>query len=154
MKRFVSKCASCAGGIGIFLCTIFMSLSMIGATTVGLSKNVNSGNSMGDMGSMSSMTPAMSSAVSSAASHNIVVAFFSSFWGEVILLISFGLMLAGMWFAGKRKIMPLSIAGVVILYISMYAYYSIGLEVAGAVILAFAYTSAYNHQVAKIVKLA
>jgi len=148
MKRFVSKCVCCAGGIGIYLCIIFMSLGVIGATAVSLSKNANSGNNMGDMASMSTTNSAASSA-----SHNTIITFFSGFWGEVILLVSFGLMLAGMWFTGKKKVMPLSIAGVVILYISMYAYYSIALEVVGAVMLAIAYTSAYSYKVAKMIKL-
>jgi hypothetical protein len=129
-----------------------MSLSVVGVTAVGLSKNANSGNSMGNMGSMSSITTINSAGAS--ASQKIIVSFFSGFWGEVILLVSFGLMLVGMWFTGRRKVMPLSIAGVVILYISMYAYYSIGLEVAGAVILAISYMSAYNRKVASTVKLA
>jgi hypothetical protein len=148
MKRFLSKCASCAGGIGICLCTIFMSLSVIGATAVGLSKNANSGNSMGGMGSMTTTNSA-----ASIVSPNTIVNFFSGFWGEVILLVSFGLMLTGMWFTGKKKVMPLSIAGVVILYISMYVYYSIALEVVGVVMLALAYTSAYSYKVAKMIKL-
>ena len=67
---------------------------------------------------------------------------------------SHDLMLAGMWFTGKREIMPISVAGVVILHVSMYTYYSIGLEVAGAVILAIAYTSIYGYKGAKTVKLA
>jgi len=113
MKRFVSKCACCTGGIGICLCTIFMSLSVIGATAVGLSKNANSGNSMGGMGSMTTTNSA-----ASLASPNTVVNFFSGFWGEVILLLSFGLMLTGMWFTRRRKIIPISIAGIVILYVS------------------------------------
>jgi len=125
-----------------------MSLGVIGATAVSLSKNANSGNNMGDMASMSTTNSAASSA-----SHNTIITFFSGFWGEVILLVSFGLMLAGMWFTGKKKVMPLSIAGVVILYISMYAYYSIALEVVGAVMLAIAYTSAYSYKVAKMIKL-
>jgi hypothetical protein len=132
-----------------------MSLSLIGLTAVGLSKNANSGNSMGNMGSMSSsMTATSSSATSLASSYNIIVAFFSGFWGEVILLISFGVILVGMWFTGKRRLTPISVIGIVILYISMYVYYSIGLEVAGAVILVIAYTSAYSFKVARMVKLA
>jgi hypothetical protein len=95
-----------------------------------------------------------SSNTKATSSHNVIVAFFSGFWGEVILLVSFGLMLVGIWFNGKRKVMPLSVAGIVILYVSMYVYYSIGLEVAGTVILAIAYTSAYSYKVAKTVKLA
>lgn len=148
MKRFLSKCAFCAGGIGICLCTIFMSLSVIGVTAVGLSKNDNTGNSMGGMGTMTTTNSA-----TSLVSPNTVVNFFAGFWGEVILLVSFGLMLTGMWFTGKKKVIPLSIAGVVILYISMYAYYSIALEVVGVVMLAIAYTSAYSYKVAKMIKL-
>lgn len=148
MKSFLSKCASCTGGIGICLCTIFMSLSVIGVTAVGLSKNANSGNSMGGMGTMTTTNSA-----ASLISTNIIINFFSGFWGELILLVSFGLMLSGMWFTGKKKVMPLSFAGVLILYISMYAYYSIALEVVGVVMLAIAYTSAYSYKVAKMIKL-
>jgi hypothetical protein len=148
MKRFLSKCTSCAGGIGICICTIFMSLSVIGAAAVGLSKNANSGIGMEDMGNMTTtISPA------SLTFENIIINFFSGFWGEVILLVSLGLMLTGMWLTGKQKVMPLSIAGVVILYIGMYAYYSITLEVVGIVMLAIAYSSAYSYQVAKMIKL-
>jgi hypothetical protein len=53
----------------------------------------------------------------------------------------------------KEKSMPLSIAGVVILYNGMYAYYSITLEVVGIVMLAIAYSSVYSYKVAKMIKL-
>jgi hypothetical protein len=63
-------------------------------------------------------------------------------------------MLAGTWFTRNRKVMPLSIAAVTILYISMYSYYvSISLEIMGAIILSLAYVSAYTRWFSKIVKL-
>jgi len=87
-------------------------------------------------------------------SQNIMVTFFSGFWGEVILLISFGSMIVGMWFTRTRNVIPLSIAGLVILYISMYVRYSIALEIIAAVILALAYASAYSYNFSKTIKLA
>jgi len=49
LTSFRSKCASCVGGIGILLCSILMSLSVIGTTAISLSKNANIDNSMGNM---------------------------------------------------------------------------------------------------------
>ena len=62
-------------------------------------------------------------------------------------------MLLGMWFTGKRKIVPIAFLGVLILYVSVYSYYSVTLEVIGAILLSFAYLSIYNYKVAKVVKL-
>jgi hypothetical protein len=86
---------------------------------------------MRSMGSMA--TNAATSSVPDP--HNLLF----RFWGELILLISFGLMLAGTWFTGNRKVMPLSIAAMTILYISMYIYFSISLEIMGVSILSLAY---------------
>jgi len=74
-------------------------------------------------------------------------------WGEAILIVSFSLMLIGMWFTGKKKIIPVAFSGVVILYISMYVYYSVSLEIIGAIVLCFAYLTIYNSRVSKVVKL-
>jgi len=104
------------------------------------------------MGSMGNM---VTSNVIGSQSNSLqfLVMFFSSFWGEVILIVSFSLMLTGIWFAGRRKIIPIAFSGVLILYISMYAYYSVSLEIIGAIVLSVAYPSIYNYKVAKVVKL-
>ncbi|MDQ6866234.1 MAG: hypothetical protein M3044_20705 [Thermoproteota archaeon] len=149
MTNFGSKCATCAGGLGILLCSVLMSMSVVGAGVVALSKNADNGNVMGNMGSM--ITAKVIDPQSN--SLYILVTFFSGFWGEVILIVSFSLMLLGMWFTGKRKIIPLAFLGVLILYVSMYSYYSVTLEVIGAILLSFAYLSIYNYKVAKVVKL-
>lgn len=144
MKKLASNCACSASGVGICLCIVFMTISVAGTTLVGVSKNANS---MAGMGGMSDMTTT---------SQNIFVNFFSGVWGEVILLISFGLMFYGMWSSGgnRKKLLPLSVAGVIILYVSMYAYFSLALEIVGSIVLAFAYASAYSNKIATAVKLA
>lgn len=108
LTSFGSKCATCAGGLGILLCSILMSLSVMGVGLVTLSKNADSGNSMGSMGSMGNM---VTSNVIGSQSNSLqfLVMFFSSFWGEVILIVSFSLMLTGIWFAGRRKIIPICV---------------------------------------------
>jgi hypothetical protein len=142
MRNKKSKCACASGGIGICLCTIFMSLSIVGSAVVGVTKNAND---MSNMGKMAGMT---------ITSQNLVVKFFSGFWGEVILLLSFGAMFAGMVYSGNRKILPISVAGAIILYVSMYAYFSISLEIIGGIVLAFAFAPAYSDTVARKLKLA
>lgn len=145
MKDFKSKCACSASGIGICLCTVFMSISMVGAALVVVSKNSN------DMQGMASAT----NSVASTTSQNVIVNFFSGFWGEVILLISFGLMFYGMWSSGgnRKKLIPLSAAGAVILYVGMYAYFSLTLVIVGAIVLAVAYASVYSYRIASGVRL-
>lgn len=147
MKDFKSKCACSASGIGICLCTVFMGIGMAGAALVGVSKNSND---------MQGMVSATNSAASSTISQNVIVNFFSGFWGEVILLISFGLMFYGMWSSGgnRKKLIPLSAAGAVILYASMYAYFSLALEIVGAIVLTVTYVSVYNYRIAAAIKLA
>lgn len=144
MKRLASKCACSASGIGICLCIVFMTIGMIGTTLVGISKNANS---MARMGGMSG---------TATTSQNVFVNFFSGVWGEVILLISFGLMFYGMWSSGgnRKKLLSISTVGVVILYVSMYAYFSLALEIIGSIVLAFAYASAYSNRIATTIKLA
>lgn len=159
MKSFKSKCA-CGIGAGISLCTIFMSLGIISAAIVGLSVNSEnlreedgggreSVNAM-NMMNMESMTMTNDPALS----QNFIVAFFSGFWGEVLLFLSFGLMLVGIWFMVNKKVFVISVVGVIVLYISMYVYYSINLEIIGIVILAIAYVTAFSHKAAMVLKLA
>ncbi|MGI0088600.1 MAG: hypothetical protein ACREBI_11680 [Nitrosotalea sp.] len=142
MKNFRGTCACASGGIGICLCTVFMSFGIVSSAVVGVAKNAND---MSNMGNMTGMTMT---------SQNIIVTFFSGFWGEVILFLSFGAMFSGIWFSGNRKILPISAAGAIILYVSMYAYFSISLEIIGGIVLAFAFVSAYSNRVARTIKLA
>ena len=144
MRYFKSKCACCVGGIGICLCIIFMSIGIVGVTTVGLAKNSN----MNSMSEMSSMATNREPSI-----QNMIITFFSGIWGEVILIISFAIMNVGIWFSKSWKIIPFSIAAGIILYVSMYLYYSVPLESLGLVILFFAYFATFNNKVAKIVKL-
>lgn len=117
-----------------------MSFGIVSSAVVGAAKNAHD---MSNMGNMAGTT-----------TQNIMISFFSGFWGEVILLLSFGAMFAGMWFSGNRKILPVSVVGAMILYVSMYAYFSISLEIIGGIVLAFAFTSAYSSRVARTLKLA
>ncbi|MDE1766872.1 MAG: hypothetical protein KGI27_11470 [Thaumarchaeota archaeon] len=119
-----------------------MSFGIVSSAVVGAAKNANDISNMGNMAGMTTV------------SQNIIVTFFSGFWGEVILLLSFGTMFAGIWFSGNRKILPVSVVGVITLYVSMYAYFSISLEIIGGIVLAFAYASAYSRRVARTLKLA
>jgi hypothetical protein len=117
-----------------------MSFSIVGSSVIGITKTASTMSNMGNMAGM--------------ATQNIVVSFFSGFWGEVILLVSFGAMFAGIWFSGNRKILPVSVVGAIILYVSMYAYFSTSLEIIGSVVLTFAFVSAYSNRVARTLKLA
>jgi len=123
-----------------------MTIGIGGTAVVGISKNTNSmtmmeGNSISDM--------------TTTQPQNVFVNFFSGVWGETILLISFGLMFYGMWSSGsnRKKLLPLSAVGVVILYVSMYAYFSLALEIVGSIVLAIAYASTYSYRIATVVKL-
>lgn len=147
MKKLASKCACSTSGIGICLCIVFMTIGIGGTTIVGISKNTNPMTGM-ESNSMSTMTTIQT--------QNIFVNFFSGMWGEVILLISFALMFYGMWSSGgnRKKLLPLSVAGVVILYVSMYAYFSLALEIVGSIVLAIAYASTYSYRIAATVRLA
>lgn len=120
---------------------------MVGTTLVGISKNTNS---------MTGMASNSMSDIPTTWAQNVFVNFFSGVWGETILFISFGLMLYGMWSSGcnRKKLLPLSAAGAVILYVSMYAYFSLLLEIVGSIVLAIAYASAYSYRIATAVKLA
>jgi hypothetical protein len=119
-----------------------MSFSIVGSSVIEITKTANTMSNMGNMAGMITE------------SQNIIVTFFSGFWGEVILLLSFGAMFAGIWFSGNRKILPISVVGAIILYVTMYAYFSISLEIIGGIVLAFAFASAYSDTVARTLKLA
>lgn len=146
MRSFKSKCACSAGAIGTCLCIIFMSIGIVGVASVGLSQHSNM-NSMSDMTNKRVPTNGVPSIL------NIIITFFSGIWGEVILLISFASMNVGIWFSRNRKIVPFSIVANIILYISMYVYYSVTLEILGLLILFFAYFTAFSYKIAKTVKL-
>ncbi|MBI3842851.1 MAG: hypothetical protein HY295_06905 [Thaumarchaeota archaeon] len=147
MKKLASKCACSTSGIGICLCIVFMTIGIGGTTLVGISKNANSMTGMAS-NSMPDMTARQP--------QNIFVNFFSGIWGEVILLISFGLMFYGMWSSGgsRKKLLPLSAVGAVILYVSMYAYFSLAMEIVGSIVLAIIYASTYSYRIATAIKLA
>jgi len=143
MKKLASNCACSASGIGICLCIVFMTISVASTTLVGISKNANS------MAGMETMH-------GSVQIQNIFVDFFSGIWGEAILLVSFGLMCYGMWSSGgnRKKLLSLAVAGIIVLYVSMYVYFSLTLEIVGSIILAFSYASVYSYRIAKAIKLA
>ena len=84
---------------------------------------------------------------------NIILAFFSSQWGDALLVASSASMLLGIWFSGKMKLMPLAVSGIVIMFIGMYWYYSISLQIAGATIMGFAHLSNYNYKVSKLLRI-
>jgi hypothetical protein len=49
--------------------------------------------------------------------------------------------------------LPIAVVGAVILYLSMYAYFSIPLEVVGSLIIAFAFACAFSDEFAKKIRL-
>jgi hypothetical protein len=63
-------------------------------------------------------------------------------------------MFFGIWSSGNKKVLPIAIAGAAILYVSMYAFFSVSLEAMGSVVIAFAFASAFSDDFAKKVKLA
>ncbi|MGI0065711.1 MAG: hypothetical protein ACREAT_03005, partial [Nitrosotalea sp.] len=69
------------------------------------------------------------------------------------LVISSVSMLFGIWFSDKTKLIPLAVFGIVIMFIGMYSYYSIILQIAGAAIMGFAHLSNYSYKVSKWLKL-
>lgn len=141
MKNFQSKCACSAAGVGICLCIIFMSIAIGGTAVIGISKGASN---MGNMGSMSA----------DMVQQNYIISFFSGFWGEVILLISYGLMFFGIWSSGNKRVLPVAIVGTTILYVSMYTYFSTSLEIAGSIVVAFSFALAFSDKLAKKIKLA
>lgn len=84
---------------------------------------------------------------------NIVLAFFSSQWGDALLVASSALMLLGIWFSGKIKLIPLAVSGIVLMFVGMYWYYSISLQITGAAIMGFAHLSNYNYKVSKLLRI-
>lgn len=144
MKNSKCTCACYAGFVGMGICTMLMIFSMGGVAAVSLSKNSNT-DVMDVMFYVNTNT--------SAISQNIILGFFEGIGGEIVFLASFSSMFLGMWYSGKRKLMPLAIVSAVILYISMYPYYSIELQIVGAIIMAVTHASSYSYKVAKTLKL-
>lgn len=62
-------------------------------------------------------------------------------------------MLFGIWFSGKMKLFPLAVSGIVIMFIGMYLYYSIILQIMGAIIMGFAHLSNYSYKVSKLLRI-
>ena len=140
MKDPRSKAICCAGIFGISLCTILMSISMGGSFAAAFSKDSG-------MQSMNSMN------TDGQKNDNIVLAFFSSQWGDALLVASSASMLLGIWFSGKIKLMPLAVSGIVLMFIGMYWYYSISLQITGAAIMGFAHLSNYNYRISKLLRI-
>ena len=85
--------------------------------------------------------------------NNIVLAFFSSQWGDALLVASSALMLLGIWFSGKMKLIPLAVLGIVLMFVGMYWHYSISLQITGAAIMGFAHLSNYNYKISKLLRI-
>jgi hypothetical protein len=143
MKNVRTKAICCMGVFGISLCTILMTMSMGGSFAAAFSKD----SSIQGIDQMSSMN------TSDQKNINIILAFFSSQWGSALLVISSASMLLGIWFSGKIKLIPLAVSGIVIMFIGMYSYYSIVLQIVGAAIMGFAHLSNYNYKVSKLLKI-
>ncbi len=135
-----TKAICCAGVFRISLCTILMIISMGGSFAAAFSKD----SSMQSMDSMDT---------NSQKNNNVVLAFFSSQWGDALLVASSASMLLGIWFSGKIMLIPLAVAGIAIMFIGMYWYYSISLQITGAAIMGFAHLSNYNYKVSKLLKI-
>ncbi|MHB8603473.1 MAG: hypothetical protein ACYC6W_12590 [Nitrosotalea sp.] len=140
MKNPRTKAICCVGVFGISLCTILMSISMGGSFAAAFSKDSN-------MQSMDSMN------MNDQKNNNIILAFFNSQWGDALLVASSASMLLGIWFSGKIKLIPLAVSGIAIMFIGMYSYYSISLQIAGAAIMGFAHLSNYNYKVSKLLRI-
>ncbi|MHB8546223.1 MAG: hypothetical protein ACYDAJ_05605 [Nitrosotalea sp.] len=117
-----------------------MSISMGGSFAAAFSKDSNAQ-------SMDSMN------MNGQKNNNIILAFFSSQWGVALLVVSSASMLLGIWFSGKMKLIPLAVVGIVVMFIGMYWYYSISLQMAGAAIMGFAHLSNYNYRVSKLLRI-
>lgn len=117
-----------------------MLLAAVGIAAVSASQN----SVMTGMDGLSTMgSPTLSS----------VVEFLSGFWGEVLLIISYGFMLVGMWFGGRRKPMILAFVGAAVLFEGMYGYFSVGLQVIGLVAVSLAYAATYINRIERFFKL-
>jgi hypothetical protein len=140
MKDSRTKAICCAGVFGISMCTILMIISMGGSFAAAFSKD----SSMQSMDSMNT---------NSQKNNNIILAFFSSQWGDALLVASSASMLLGIWFSGKMKLIPLAVIGIAVMFIGMYWYYSINLQIVGAAIMGFAHLSNYNYKVSKLLRI-
>ena len=138
---------------------------MVGAAVVSVSKNaahsvsanMTSTNGMtvaNGMAGMKNTTTAAKTSMQMSPTGNPIIDFFGGFWGEIILLISFGAMIVGIWTSGSsKKLVPIAVAGAVILYSSMYIYTSIPLEILGSIVVGFTYLSAFNQRVAQRIRV-
>ena len=129
-----------AGAIGMGLCTILMALSITGIAAVALSKD----SSIHVMGMSSMDSPTI---------QNLIMSFFDSQWGLAIMIISTGTMLVGMWLSGKRRLMTVAIAGVASMFIGMYSYYSVVLQIAGAGVMALTHVSTFSYKVSRLFRI-
>ena len=143
MKNVRTKAICCAGVFGISLCTMLMGISMGGSFAAAFSKD----SSVQGTDSMSSMN------TNDQRNGNVILAFFGSQWGDALLVVSSASMLLGIWFSGKMKLMPLAVSGIAIMFIGMYSYYSISLQIVGAAIMGFAHLSNYNYRVSKLLRI-
>lgn len=141
-----AKCANCAGAVGIVSCVVPMLVSAIGIAAVGSSE-------MSGMSSGGAQAPTSATSNAGIAVFSQVIQFLSGFWGEVILAVSFALMAFGMWHGRRIRSMVLALVAALLLFIGMYVYFSIGLELAGSVMLVFAYSSVYSRRFANLAKL-
>jgi len=140
MKNSKSRAICCVGIFGISLCTILMSISMGGSFAAAFSKDSS-------VQSMDSMN------MNDQKNTNIVLAFFNSPWGDALLVASSASMLLGIWFSGKMKLIPIAVSGIVIMFIGMYWYYSISLQISGAAIMGFAHLSNHNYRISKLLRI-
>jgi len=121
-----------------------MSLSGIGVAAVGLTQ----GAGMAGMGG---------STTSSVAGNGLlapVIGFFSGTPGEVILIVSFGLMAVGMHLGRKLRPLALALVAAVVLFVGMYSsFVSLTIIALGSVMLLVAYVAAYSHSFSKLMRL-
>ena len=136
-----AKCASCAGGVGIALCTVLMLLGGVGVAAVGLSQ----GAGMAGMGGGLLAT--------GGGLLSLVIGFISGPLGEVILLTSIGLVIAGMWLGQKVKPLALALIAAVVLFVGMYSYFSIDMILVGSTTLMVAYAAAYSRRFSSLIRL-
>ncbi|MDE1840704.1 MAG: hypothetical protein KGI09_02365 [Thaumarchaeota archaeon] len=143
MKSHETKAICCLGIFGVTLCTILMTISMGGSFAAAFSKDSN----MQEANSMSSMK------MNDQKYSNIILSFFGSQWGDALLVVSSTSMLLGIWFNGKIKLFQLAVLGIFVMFIGMYSYYSIVLQVIGASIMGLAHLSNYNYKVSKLLRI-
>jgi len=140
MESFRTKAFCCVGVFGISMCTILMSISMAGSLAAAFSKD----SSIQNIDSMNMNNPQNS---------NFVLDFFSSQWGDALLVASSVSMLLGIWFSGKIKLIPLAAIGIIIMFMGMYSYYSISFQIVGAAIMGFTHLSNYNYKISKLLRI-